>query len=449
MTSPPNTPDASSGADPSLRRVLGLPSLVLFGLTYMSPVAVFTTYGLVQQQTNGHLPAAYVVATVAMLLTAHSYGRMVAAFPAAGSAYRYARGVFGPHLGFLSGWTLMLDYLFLPMVSFLLAGIYLNSQFPGVPGWIFSLALLLVVLVLNVLGVKVLSGVSAIVMAVTAVVIGIFVVLAFGHSAAPAGDVLTSFLPGSSDISVILGGAAILAFSFLGFDGVSTMAEETRDPRRTVPRGILLATLVGGLLFILVAWSGSLAHPSTDFENADAAGVELMVGLGGKVFSSIFVAVYVLGCFGSALVSQASVARILYAMGRDRLLPAPLGRVDARWQTPVVALVLVSAVGLLSCVLTLEQAVVMINFGALVAFSVVNLAVIKHYIVDKGERTARSVLVNAVVPGLGFVATAWLWTGLTGETFVVGFVWVAVGLIYLVATTRFFTRPPAEVDFSE
>ncbi|MFI2213749.1 APC family permease [Streptomyces sp. NPDC020141] len=436
---------------PQLTRVLRLPAIVLFGLTYMSPVAVFTTYGIVNDETAGHLPAAYVLALAVMMLTAHSYGRMVRSFPAAGSAYKYSQKVFGGHVGFLTGWTLMLDYLFLPMVSFLLAGIYLHAQFPGVPQGVWSVLVLLVVLAFNILGVKFVSRITAIVMGVTALLLITFVTLGGIESQVSAGEAFQSFVPESGQWSLLAGGAAILALSFLGFDAVSTLAEEAHNPRRTIPLGIILTTAIGGGLFILVAWIGSLVRPDNDFSNPDSAGAELMESVGGSALSGAFTAVYVLGCFGSAMVSQASVSRIIFSMGRDGLLPNRLfGRLNPRFGTPVGALIAVSAVALLSTVLTLDQAVVMINFGALAAFSMVNLSVIKHYLFGRGRTLgARSLLVNGLLPGLGFASTVWLWTSLTGETFVVGLVWMAVGVVLLAISTRFFTRKPPELHMDE
>lgn len=450
MSSSQTAPAVTNGEPKvGLRRTLGLPTLILFGISYMSPVAVFTTYGLINQQTGGLLPATYLVATLAMLLTAYSYGRMVASVPTAGSAYRYARQSFGPHIGFMTGWTLMLDYLFLPMVSFLLAGVYLNSIIPSVPQWVFSVGLLLIVFALNVLGVKLVSRVSAIIMGLTAIIIGIFVVLGFAKSEVEPCQMFASFSPSGDQLPLVIAGAAILAFSFLGFDGISTMAEETKNPRRTVPRATILATLIAGGLFALVAWAGNLAHPSLNYDNVDAAGVEIMVQLGGQIFGVIFVIVYVMGCFASAMVSQASVSRILLTMGRDGVLPRGLAYVHPRFQTPVIALALVAVVALLSTVLTIEQAVVMINFGALVAFSMVNLSVIKHYLIDRKEVSVGSIFRHGLIPALGFVVTAFLWTQLSGPAFIVGFVWLGAGIVYLAISTRFFTKKPVEVDFSE
>ncbi|MEU6414471.1 APC family permease [Microbispora sp. NPDC046933] len=437
-----------SAAGSGLKRVLGVPGLTLFGLTYLAPVAVFTTYGAVTQVTEGHLPAAYVVALVVMLFTAFSYGRMARAYPTAGSAYTYTQQTFGGHIGFMTGWTLMLDYLFLPMINFLLIGIYLNSQFPEVPQWIFTLAALLLVLVLNVVGITVMNRVNVLVVGLSVVLIVVFAALSLKHLAGhPAPSPFAPFTPGSS----VFAGAAILALSFLGFDAVSTLSEEAKEPRRAIPRAIVLTTLIGGLLFVLVAWMGSLVHPGyDDFANADTAGVDIMSALGGAAFETIFVGIYVVGAFGSAMTTQASVSRILYSMGRDGVLPrAAFARLHPRFRTPVVATAVVSAVSLVALFISLDNAVVMVNFGALIAFSMVNLTVVKHYLFDEGRRSAGDLVRYGLVPLVGFALTIWLWTSLSGVTFTVGLIWMAVGFVYLLALTRMFTRRPPVMSFSE
>ncbi|TQS30509.1 APC family permease [Microbispora sp. KK1-11] len=431
-----------------LKRVLGVPGLTLFGLTYLAPVAVFTTYGAVTQVTEGHLPAAYVVALVVMLFTAFSYGRMARAYPTAGSAYTYTQQTFGGHIGFMTGWTLMLDYLFLPMINFLLIGIYLNSQFPEVPQWIFTLAALLLVLVLNVVGITVMNRVNVLVVGLSVVLIVVFAALSLKHLAGhPAPSPFAPFTPGSG----VFAGAAILALSFLGFDAVSTLSEEAKEPRRTIPRAIVLTTLIGGLLFVLVAWMGSLVHPGyDDFANADTAGVDIMSALGGAAFETIFVGIYVVGAFGSAMTTQASVSRILYSMGRDGVLPrGAFARLHPRFRTPIVATAVVSAVSLVALFISLDNAVVMVNFGALIAFSMVNLTVVKHYLLDEGRRSAADLVRYGLVPLVGFALTIWLWTSLSGVTFTVGLIWMAVGFVYLLALTRMFTRRPPVMSFSD
>ncbi|WP_067186419.1 APC family permease [Microtetraspora niveoalba] len=445
--SAPTEPAAHGTGQPGLKRVLGVPGLTLFGLTYLAPVAVFTTYGAVTQVTGGHLPAAYVVALVVMLFTAFSYGRMARAYPTAGSAYTYTQQTFGGHVGFLTGWTLMLDYLFLPMINFLLIGIYLNSQFPAVPQWAFTLAALLVVFGLNVLGITVMSRINVLVVGVSVVLILVFVALALKHlSGHPSPAPFAAFTPGQG----VFAGAAILALSFLGFDAVSTLSEEARNPRRDIPRAVVLTTLIGGLLFVLVAWMGSLAHPGHDFADPDTAGVDIMAALGGAAFETIFVGIYVIGAFGSAMTTQASVSRILYSMGRDGVLPRrAFSLLHPRFKSPVFAVAVVSAVSLVALFISLDNAVVMVNFGALIAFSMVNLTVIKHYLVDGRRRSAGDLFRYGLLPLVGFALTVWLWTSLSGVTFQVGLAWMAAGLVYLMVLTRFFRRRPPVMTFSD
>ena len=136
------------------KRVLGLPALVFFGLAYMVPLTVWTTYGIVTTSTDGHLPLAYTVTTIAMALTAYSYGRMVLVQPIAGSAYSYASKAFGRPLGFMVGWALMLDYIFLPMINYLLIGLYMQDYLPSTPQALWIILAVLLVTGLNILGIR-------------------------------------------------------------------------------------------------------------------------------------------------------------------------------------------------------------------------------------------------------------------------------------------------------
>ena len=250
-----------------LRRVLTLPALVLFGLVYMVPLTVFTTYGLVTVQTGGRLPTTYLITSVAMFVTALSYGAMVRAFPVAGSTFTYATSVFGPVVGFVAGWSLLLDYMFLPMINYLVIGLYLNAQLPSIAPWVFVLAGILAVTVLNVVGIDSIAKANLVIIAAQAIFIAVFVVL--GLSARDAGASLVEPFVGngfyasdgvdpSHGIGPLLAGAAVLCLSFLGFDAVSTMAEETPEPRRDIPRAISWVTIGSGLLFTLLAYLGHL-----------------------------------------------------------------------------------------------------------------------------------------------------------------------------------------------
>ncbi|GAA1518364.1 amino acid transporter [Agromyces terreus] len=446
--------DAVVAADsgPKLKRVLGVPSLVLFGLVYMVPLTVFTTYGIVTQISGGRVAASYLVTLVVMLFTARSYARMSAAFPYAGSAYVYTQRSFGGAVGFLAGWSLMLDYLFLPMINYLVIGIYLEAAFPAVPAWVFILASILIVTVLNVVGIVSVARANVVIIGVQAVFILAFIGFGVASLNGQAVDPLAPFVgDGTADgPGALFAGAAVLCLSFLGFDSVSTMAEEAKDAKRTVPRAIMIVTIAAGVIFVGLSYLSQLVFPSNAFSDVDSAALDVMRTAGGEFLAVFFTAAYVAGAAGSALASQASVSRILYAMGRDGVLPTRFfGRLSARFKTPVIAILCVSVVSLAAIWIDLGLLAGMISFGALVAFSVVNLSVFKHYFVDLGERSGGAVLRNVVLPFVGFGLTVWLWTSLAPETFIVGFIWLAVGVIVLAIATRGFRRPTPMLDLKE
>jgi putrescine importer len=435
-----------------LQRILGMRELVLFGLAYMVPLTVFTTYGVVTESTRGHLPAAYVITLAAMLFTAYSYGRMVAAHPYAGSAYTYTQKTFGGHVGFATGWALMLDYIFLPMINYLVIGVFVNAAWPGTPNWVWVVSAIVLVTGLNVLGIKMVARMNLALVGFQVVFIAVFFVMAFRTIIVGAGfPSLTDPFFGDANLSTVLAGSAILCLSFLGFDAISTLSEETRNPRGSIPRAILLVTLIGGATFIVVSYVGHLVFPDfTQFTSVDSAATDVMRRAGGAFLVSFFTAAYVAGAFASAMAAQASVSRILYAMGRDGVLPRRLlGKLHKRFHTPANATLLVGAVSFVALGISLDLAAAIISFGALAAFSMVNLSVIKHYLIDQGERGTHAMLRYGVVPTIGVGLTIWLWTSLSGITFQVGLAWLGLGLAYLVYLTRGFRRRPPVLDLSE
>lgn len=352
----------------------------------------------------------------------------------------------------MTGWALMLDYIFLPMINYLVIGIYLSASLPSVPSWVWIVVAIVLVTGLNVLGIKLVTTANFALVAFQVVFIVVFVAMsirAMTQNGVPS--LVAPFVDSTLHLSTVFAGAAVLCLSFLGFDAVSTLSEETRDARRRIPRAIMLVTLVGGGLFIVIAYVGHLVFPRwQDFTNVDSAALDVMKVAGGAFLATFFTAAYVAGAFASAMASQASVSRILYAMGRDGVLPRRFfGRLHARFQTPALATLVVGVLSLVALGISLELASSMISFGALVAFSFVNLAVIKHYLVDDRRRSPTDVVRYGVVPGIGVLLTLWLWTSLSGITFAVGLGWVGVGFIYLLGLTRMFRRRPPELHLQD
>src|SRR5690606_19124588 len=256
----------------------------------------------------------------------------------------------------------------------------------------------------NVLGIKLVAKANLVLVGFQIVFLLVFFALAFRTMAGSEVPTLTQPLVDANlDPSTVLAGAAILCLSFLGFDAVSTLSEETIDAPRRIPRAIMMVTVIGGAMFIVVSYVGHLVFPNwQDFSDADSAALDVMKHAGGGFLAAFFTAAYVAGCFASAMASQASVSRILYAMGRDGVLPSRVfGRLHRRFRTPVVATLVVGAVSLVALFISLELAAAVISFGALVAFSFVNLSVLKHYVIDERRRTARDVVLFGVLPTIG------------------------------------------------
>ncbi|WEJ73544.1 MULTISPECIES: APC family permease [unclassified Pseudomonas] len=436
-----------------LKRTLSLGSVVLFGIAYMTPIIVLGTFGILADVTRGVVPSAYLVASVAMLFTALSYGRMAAAFPVAGSAYTYVRKSISPKLGFLAGWAVLLDYLFLPMAIWLIGAAYLHSAFPAVPQALWVLAFIGVTTAINVVGLRLAKNVNGVLMLVQFLVLIAFVGLAIHYVMGDASRplwTLEPFLKEGTQLPLIMGGAAIACYSFLGFDAVSTLTEETHEPRKTIPRAILLITLIGGGIFIAASYFVQLAHPSVEFQNADSAAYEIARNIGGDLFVSFFLIGLIVGQFTSGLSAQASASRLLFAMGRDGVLPRPFfGRISKRFETPVNSIVLCGVVALLALRMDVTTSTSFINFGAFLAFSLVNLSVIFHYYLNAERRGPRELVLFLLFPLIGLVADLWLMVSLDHLAIWLGATWLVLGVIYLAVITGGFREQPPEMSFEE
>lgn len=436
-----------------LQRTLSLGSVVLFGIAYMTPIIVLGTFGILAQSTAGMVPAAYLAALVAMFFTAMSYGRMASAFPVAGSAYSYVRKAISPKLGFIAGWAVLLDYLFLPMAIWLIGAAYLNSAFPAVPQWIWVLAFIGITSAINIVGLKLANGINALLMLVQFLVLIAFVALCIHYVGGDASTPLWSIKPffnGDMQMPLIMSGAAIACYSFLGFDAVSTLTEETRDPRRTIPRAIMLITLIGGLIFVSVSYFVQIAHPSFQFDSVDSAAYEIARNIGGDLFVTIFLIGLIVGQFASGLSAQASGSRLLFAMGRDGVLPKSFfGSLHERFGTPVNSILLCAVVALLALKLDVTTSTSFINFGAFLAFSLVNLSVIFHYWIGGANKGLREFVLFLLFPFIGLAADLWLMVSLDHLAIYLGLSWLAIGVVYLAVLTGGFRRQPPEMDFQD
>jgi putrescine importer len=439
-------PDSSQ-----LKRTLGLPAVLLFGLAYMAPLIVYGTYGVLAKASDDTAALAYLLALLAITFTALSYGRLARRYPVAGSAYTYTRRNFNAHIGFMIGWATLLDYFFIPMVIWLIGAAYLSAAFPMIPAWSWIVAFIVITSAVNIVGIELAARFNIALMALQLLVVLLFVVLSWHYAlaaASPGGLALAApFFKPNVPFAATVSGAAIAAYSYLGFDAVSTLTEETVDPERTMPRAIVLIALIGGAIFVTAAYSLELAHPGAVFRDTDSAAFEVARTIGGDVFVAVFLAGLILAQFASGISAQASVGRLLYAMGRDRILPQRVfGFIHPRFRTPALNIALAGIVGLIALLLDVATSTSFINFGAFLAFTAVNLCVVRLYLNGRqggGERLG--ILGGLVFPLAGAVTDLWLLVSLDRAALLLGAIWFVAGLTYLCWITRFFRRPPPSV----
>lgn len=451
--SPASSPGSSTGSSQTssptgLVPRLSLPSVVVFGLAYMAPGVVVSTFGVIAVAAQGAAPTAYLVATLAMTLTALSYGKLARAYPASGSVYTYARKLLDARIGFLAGWAILLDYFFLPMVAWLIQALYMNVQFPGLPVWAWLVVNVVATTVVNALGIVLADRVNKVLLTLT--VLGLIVLVAvcvhhLGGSTASAGS--HAIWNTSTSIGAVTAGAAIAAYSFLGFDAVSTLSEEVHDARRNVPRGILLTVMIGGAIFFVIALVMQWVHPGSRFSDESTAGYAIAISAGGKHFADVLNIVGLLGGFASCVAIQASTSRLMYVMGRDGVLHrGTFGYLSQRFRTPLFNLVLIALVGLFATKLSLATATSFINFGAFLAFALVNVCVIAMWVRHRDRGEPMGVFAHVVLPVAGAAVDLYLMTKLSHTAIYLGLGWLVVGIVYLAVLTRGLRQAPPELS---
>ncbi|SDJ03262.1 APC family permease [Alteribacillus bidgolensis] len=438
-----------------LARSLSLPSVVVFGLAFMAITTVFSTYGIASQLSHGMVAGSYILALIVMLFTAYSYGQMAKEYPVAGSAYSYAQKAINPFVGFLVGWSILMDYLFIPMVNYLLFGIFFSAAIPEVPSQVWIIGLLILVTFVNIKGVKLAARANIIVIAISILFILIFCILSIKSILEGTGTgIIFNFEPffnSDESFSLIVAGAALLCFSFLGFDSVTAFSEETINPKKNIPRGLILVTLIGGFIFVVVSYLSHNVWPDyLSFSNPDSAAYEIIGLVGGNVLSTTFLVVTAFVAFGSATASLASASRVLFAMGRDGQLPEKFfGKLHTKYKTPVNNIILISCLSLSALFLSLTLVASFINFGAFFAFTFVNISVIVLFFRNKTDRSLKGIALYVVIPLIGALLDLWLLVNLDKYSLMLGIIWFVLGFIYLLFLTKGFRNRLPVIQYKE
>jgi putrescine importer len=438
----------------TLRRSLTLFQVVFLGLAWNNPMVFFNTYGIAANSSKGVLAGAYVIAFMAIVFTALSYGKMAKAHPVSGSAYTYTQRSMNSETGFMIGWTILLDYLLTPMITCLMSTVFLTSQFPQVPFWLWIVILNIGITIISYIGINVSANTSKIFVIAQILFIIVFAFLTIKSvlNGMGTGTLLAvePFFKSNVSTSVLLAGASILCFSFLGFDSVTTLSEETINPEKTIPKAIFVMMVIMGLIYIGSSYLSQIVFPGYAFKNTDSAALELVKMVGGNLFSSFFITVMIIGNFTSGVSSVTSVSRVLYVMGRDSVLPKKIfGYIHPRFRTPTASILIVSLISMLGIVLSLDTAITFINFGALIAFTFVNLSVIAHYYIRNCKRSLKGTIHYLIFPLIGAGFIMWLWSYLNINALILGISWMAVGFVYLTFLTKFFRQRLRKLHFDD
>ena len=434
----------SFGYEQELNRVLGLPAVCLFGFAYLAPCTIFSYFVLINGSTHGMMSFAYFIATVAMLFTALSYRQMVKAYPIAGSVYNYTSRSINPSVGFLSGWVILLDYILLPMINYIIAAGFIPLILPGIPVWLDMIILIVIVTVVNLVGVKVMSTFDNIFIVIqfafvlTAIVFAVKVIGQHDYSILDINGFINISEWSNVGLNGVVSGAAVLCLCFLGFDSVTTLAEEAKDPAKTVGRALLIITLCAGGLFVISTYLFQIAWPEGWRElDPDNGSYQLIGYLAGEFMATLLCWIMIIACLASAISSQASCARILYSMGRDHQLPNKVfGHVSKKYKVPDYNIVFIGIVSLLSIWISLDVGSTMINFGALLGFTMVNVSVFAHYWVREKNRGPAAVIKFIILPLCGVCVCMYLWANLGFWALVIGFIWLAIGVVVLVINKK-------------
>jgi amino acid transporter len=436
------------GYKEQLNRALTTQDLVIYGMIFMVPVAPFAVFGFVWSEAKGMVPLAYLVGLVGMFFTAQSYAAMSRAFPLAGSVYAYAHRGLHEIAGFFAGWLILLDYILVPSLLYLISAAALRPLFPAVPAWMWLGGFIAFNGFVNMLGIEFTARVNRYMLVFELATLGLFVVLGLIalHGGAGAGGVTLKpiYDPGVFSWSTVAGATSIAVLSFLGFDGISTLAEESRGNASAVGRATVLSLILVGALFMLQTWIATDLARGMRFASSDTAFYEVAQRAGGAELRLITIlATVIASAIANAMAAQAAVSRILFAMARDGKLPAILAKVHPRFKTPYMSTLAVALISLMVGLLfsdRLEDLTRVVNFGALTGFVLLHLSVIHHYFY---RRRSRDWLHHFVFPLTGLAIIVYVLCEMDRAAKILGACWIAIGAVYYIVLTLRSKRPVA------
>ncbi|USG64599.1 APC family permease [Brevibacillus ruminantium] len=435
----------SLGYKQELGRVLRTRDLFVFGMVSMAPVSAQTFFGSLTQMSNGHAVLAYVIGLLAIIFTAGSYGKMAGAFPIAGSTYSYTSRAIHPVLGFLAGWAILIDYLLIPILVYKLNALFAIQVVP-IPLWLMLLIFVLFVTIFNYIGNSVTTKVN---MLMTVLMIGgivLFMTFAIKALQNGVGGGAVFSLKGIYNESTfswnaLLAGSSIAVLSYLGFDGVSTLAEDSKVTGKMIGKASILACIVCTCLYVGQVYFATLIIPDfTSFQSADTAFFEISTMIGGSTLATLLTAILASSGISTALAAQAAASRLLYGMGRDGVIPKVFAYIHPKFKTPSNSILFMGVLGYFGALFfDLNLVFLIVAFGALLGFCCVNLSVIWKFFIKDKKRSGIHFITNLVSPLCGLLICSYIIYGMDQIGKISGLLWLVVGLIVLAVKKKGFS----------
>ncbi len=442
----------TNAASPGLRRQLTLWHLIVYGLIVIQPTAPMPVYGVVSDAAHGHVITTILIAMVAMLFTAVSYGRMARAYPSAGSAYTYVGRELHPALGYVTGWSMGMDYMLNPLICTIWCSKAAGNFAPQIPYWAWCVFFAALFTALNLRGVRTSARINEVLAGAMTLVVGVFFYEVYRYVVAlpPQGPGFFTHPfcdPATFSAKALFTGTSIAALTYIGFDGISTLSEEVENPSRNILRATVLTCLITGVLASLEVYAAQLVWPvSLKFPEVDTAYVYVAGRAGGPRLFQLINATLLVATIGSGMASQLGAARLLYGMGRDNALPKRFfGVIEPRKGIPANNVLFVGAISLAGAfAMSYELGAEMLNFGAFIAFMGVNAASFARYYLrvkqkkEDHELVQRNVWKDALPPLAGFSICLFIWLNLRWQAKLAGGVWMLFGILYGAWKTRGF-----------
>ncbi|MDD4192504.1 MAG: APC family permease [Mangrovibacterium sp.] len=429
---------------PGLRRALGLWDLIFYGIIVITITAPLPIFGIISNQAKGHVVTSILIAMIAMLFTAISYGRMAGVFPLAGSAFSYVGRSIHPAAGFLTGWGMVMDYMLNPILCSIFCSKAMMNILPGIPYAVFAVFFALLFTALNLRGIKTNARNNRILIIILSIVVLIFLAYAVRYLLKlpdlAAGDFVKPFYdPETFSFSTVLSGTAIAALTYIGFDGISTLSEEVKNPRRNILLATVLTCLFTGIIASVEVYVAQLVWGEWgNFPDIDTAFVFVAKKAGGTFLFHLINISLLVSALGAGIGSMLGAARLLYGMGRENALPRKFfGKVDPKRSVPQNNVLFVGAVTLVGVfVLNFQLTAEMLNFGAFIAFMGVNLSVFSHFFVKEKSRK----FINVVPPVIGFLFCFFIWINLGTHAKIAGSIWILAGMVAGFIKTKGFRQ---------